>query len=93
MNEMKRTPTAGPPSQNRLTHLYRGAPLVRSWSKYQTTDQRWTLCGVDRRISSRRGEDATRSTETPDLVSCIHCLQLMRPTTTARTRKASAAAQ
>lgn len=35
-------------------HLYRGAPAVRLWSKYQATDQGWTLCGV-RRIA--RGSD------------------------------------
>ena len=33
-------------------HLYRGAPPVRSWSKYQTTVQGWTLCGINRRLAS-----------------------------------------
>jgi hypothetical protein len=37
-----------PPNQTGLevTHLYRGAPAVRYWSKYQKTDRDWSLCGL-----------------------------------------------
>ena len=42
-------------------HLYRGAPAVRAWSRYQETDQGWTLCGVRRiaRCSHKRRAGAT----------------------------------
>jgi hypothetical protein len=56
-------------------HLFRGAPPVRSWSKYQATVKAWTLCGIAR----KGGSKDTECTEEPALVSCPHCLTLMRP--------------
>jgi hypothetical protein len=60
-------------------HLFRGAPSVRGWSKYQETVQEWTLCGI-RRIA--RGDDKRRvaTTEDPSVVSCPFCQDLMKPT-------------
>jgi hypothetical protein len=72
-------------TENR-THLLRGAPCVRSWSKYQKTVKEWTLCGI-RRVA--RGSDKTRvaSTEVPGAVSCPYCLDLMRPSARAAVKR------
>lgn len=59
-------------------HLYRGAPCVRAWSKYQETVERWTLCGIDRRDSPRSRERAASATKDASLVDCRYCLLLMR---------------
>lgn len=61
-----------------MTHLYRGAPIVRSWSKYQATVKDWTLCGV-RRTANRATRELAECTEDALLVDCQHCLQLMQP--------------
>jgi hypothetical protein len=60
-------------------HLYRGAPPVRSWSKYQTTVEEWTLCGVHRKLASGPGRRRAGCVEDASLVTCPHCLELMRP--------------
>lgn len=59
------------------THLYRGAPFVRNWSRYQHTVTRWTLCGIDR----ERGKnvDPPPATEDESLVDCLACRVLMPP--------------
>jgi hypothetical protein len=57
-----------------VIHLFRGAPPVREWSKYQATVTGWTLCGIARKATSKLAE----ATEDPSLVSCTHCLDLMR---------------
>ena len=51
-------------------HLYRGAPAVGHWSRYQGTIEKWSLCGV---------YDAGNltGTEDPSAVNCAHCLRLM----------------
>jgi hypothetical protein len=52
-------------------HLFRGSPCVRSWSKYQEPDRRWTLCG-------RRLADADcRAAVAPGSITCRFCLDLM----------------
>jgi hypothetical protein len=61
----------------KLTHLLRGAPPVRSWSKYQETVPTWTLCGIAR----SRALDGADSTEDASLVSCPYCRELMQPRT------------
>ena len=40
-------------------HLFRGAPSVRSWSKYQKTAEEWTLCGI-RRVARGQRQNAGR---------------------------------
>jgi hypothetical protein len=62
-----------------MTHLFRGAPIVRSWSKYQATDERWALCGIDRRSHGKAGVSAPSCVEEASLVDCLYCLELMRP--------------
>jgi len=73
-----------------LTHLYRGAPCVRSWSKYQTTAEGWTLCGIRRQ--KRRGGllHPAECTEEAAVVSCPFCLDLMRPSPAARPQRGTA---
>jgi hypothetical protein len=61
-------------------HLYRGAPAVRSWSKYQQAVERWTLCGIDRSSNAKAGNSPASATEDPSLVNCPRCRELMRPT-------------
>jgi hypothetical protein len=51
-------------------HLYRGAPPVRSWSRYKITDHDWALCGVSEPARARVDAEA---------VTCQFCLQLMTP--------------
>jgi hypothetical protein len=48
-------------------HLYRGAPAVRSWSRYQETDKSISLCAAPQRKDSRSRSNAT---EDPTKVSC-----------------------
>lgn len=62
-----------------LTHLYRGAPAVRSWSQHQRTNEEWTLCGIDRRMALEGAQRAEFCTEDASLVVCPRCLELMRP--------------
>jgi hypothetical protein len=62
-------------------HLYRGAPCVRSWSKYQSTVKQWSLCGVYDTRSRREG--ALYATEDPKKVDCPRCAELMHPETCA----------
>lgn len=52
-------------------HLYRGAPAVRAWSKYQETVTAWTLCGV-------RGDRETSATEDAGAADCPFCKILLR---------------
>lgn len=60
-------------------HLFRGAPCVRGWSKYQETVQEWTLCGIPRMPNARVRKPAIAS-EDPQTVNCSSCLELMKPT-------------
>jgi hypothetical protein len=53
-----------------IVHLLRGSPSVRSWSKYKTTDARWTLCGIE------RGPESAKAVEDLEAVNCRGCLQL-----------------
>jgi len=70
-------------------HLFRGAPAVRSWSKYRTTDPSWTLCGI-RRTKQVREKIGLGCTEDALLVSCSFCRQLMAPSAkTAAKRRAA----
>jgi hypothetical protein len=48
-------------------HLYRGAPVVRSWSRYQETDKGISLCAATLRKDSKSRSNAT---EDPTKVSC-----------------------
>jgi hypothetical protein len=57
-------------------HLYRGAPAVRSWSRYQETDEGISLCAAPLRKDSKSHSDAT---EDPTKVSCPYCVELMHP--------------
>ena len=54
-------------------HLFRGAPSVRSWSKYKETIKERTLCGILR----RQDQEYAPSTENPDEVNCRYCKDLM----------------
>jgi hypothetical protein len=65
-------------------HLLRGAPAVRSWSKYQTTIESWALCGIPRKSTAR----PVQATENASLVSCPYCQILMRPSVRSKTRSA-----
>jgi hypothetical protein len=56
-------------------HLFRGAPCVRSWSKYQTTVERWIVYGIKRATGEQKGaQDAAPATTDPS-VSCRFCRQ------------------
>ena len=60
-------------------HLLRGAPCVRGWSRYQTTVERWTVCGIRRATGEQKdAQDAAPVTTDPSVVSCRFCRQLMR---------------
>jgi hypothetical protein len=63
-----------PAERDPVVHLYRGAPSVRDWSKYQETVHDWTLCGIDRSIPT-----TNVATEVAGSVTCPHCLELMKP--------------
>ena len=67
-----------PANENERIHLFRGAPSVRDWSKYQQTVKGWTLCGI-RRPPGIDEKSWPQSTEDPSLVSCPYCHQLMQP--------------
>jgi hypothetical protein len=60
------------------THLFRGAPSVRAWSKYQETDKLWTLCGIRTPLDVALKGDLEGYNASEDLedVSCSFCLQL-----------------
>ena len=60
-------------------HLFRGAPSVRGWSKYQQTVMEWTLCG--RRRNNRRAcvDKTAEATEDASLVSCPGIVNLSGP--------------
>jgi len=62
---------------SKQTHLYRGAPCVRSWSKYQTTVKLWSLCGIYDR--NHKVEVQLQATEDPREVDCEQCVRLMHP--------------
>ena len=68
-----------PPGKIPVTHLYRGAPPVRGWSKYQETDEAWTLCGIRRKTVIKGRQRVASCTEDPGVVTCTFCLHLMRP--------------
>jgi hypothetical protein len=57
-----------------MTHLYRGAPAVRSWSKHQQTVWDWTLCGIKRTGRT----NPSRCTEDEREVNCAFCLILIK---------------
>ena len=61
-------------------HLLRGAPPVRSWSKYQTTIEDWTLCGIRRKPSGYGGGELAPATEDATEVTCRFCAMLMQTT-------------
>jgi hypothetical protein len=54
-----------------MVHLYRGAPPVRSWSKYQDAVHGWTLCGIERTFLRSRGERAVHCIENAEAVSLV----------------------
>lgn len=66
-----------------ITHLYRGIPAVRSWSKYQETDKRWSLCGIRNKFP-RDGADLESNegrllaSEDPQASNCQFCAALAR---------------
>ena len=60
------------------THLFRGAPPVRGWSKYQETVAAWTLCGIKRKWVHGAFLALPAVTEDASQVSCRFCRQLMR---------------
>ena len=64
-------------ARTRVVHLYRGAPVVRSWSKYQTTVRNRTLCGIP--IKTRRNQAETDTSASDDVtgVNCPYCHQLL----------------
>jgi hypothetical protein len=71
-----------------VIHLYRGAPAVRAWSKYQVTVKAWTLCGIDRHITQRdAGKSRNECVEDPALVTCRFCRVLIRTGDRARRRR------
>ena len=55
-------------------HLYRGSPCVRSWSRYQTTVETWTVCGMHLNCGDKR--ERTECTDDPALATCPYCRQL-----------------
>ena len=57
----------------RITHLYRGAPCARAWSKYQQTVLDVALCGVNQR------QERIQCVEDPRPVDCPQCVRLMHP--------------
>jgi hypothetical protein len=59
-----------------VVHLYRGAPPVRCWSRFQQTDKGISLCAAPLRKNSRSRASAT---ENPAAVSCPYCVELMHP--------------
>lgn len=63
---------------NPKVHLFRGAPSVRSWSKYRETVKGWTLCGIKRGIGRKGHESGRHCVEDASQVSCPFCLVLMR---------------
>jgi hypothetical protein len=60
-------------------HLFRGAPCVRSWSKYQQTVEQWTLCGIQRKSPGKGHGKAGGCVAEASRVTCPYCLQLMAP--------------
>jgi hypothetical protein len=77
--------------RTRSLHLFRGAPAVRGWSKYQETVYRWTLCGINRKTDQPSVGNAAGATEDRFLVTCRFCLQLMRSGARSRAKGATAA--
>jgi hypothetical protein len=57
-------------------HLYRGAPGVRSWSRYQETDKGIRLCAA---TLGKDSKSRSTATEDPTKVSCPYGVQLMHP--------------
>ena len=72
MAKARKTPRKPKPE---TVHLVRGAPAVRSWSKYQKPDYDWTLCGILRVFHGRPTKALI--TENPKDVNCEFCHQLM----------------
>jgi hypothetical protein len=64
-------PKDSPLPRIKPVHLNRGAPCVRSWSKYKATDHRWALCGIRERKSAR-----LMCTEDASQVTCEFCRDL-----------------
>jgi hypothetical protein len=62
-----------------VTHLFRGAPSVRTWSKYKETVKNWTLCGIKRNLIRTGDGESSECSDSPSEVSCPFCLQLMSP--------------
>lgn len=66
-------------SENKVMHLYRGAPAVRSWSKHQEIVESWALCGVKREPRKVDDPRYVHATEESAKVTCPFCLDLMSP--------------
>lgn len=69
-------------------HLLRGSPAVRSWSKYQSTVEAWTLCGIRRKPSGYAAGELAPATEDASQVTCRYCRMLMATTATMPNRAA-----
>jgi hypothetical protein len=91
MNGALRNAHAASAAKKPTVHLFRGAPAVRDWSKYQSTEERWTLCGIRRTPVPGDFIDQT-ATDDASLVSCPYCLELMRSTARSRQKAAGASA-
>lgn len=72
------------PQPERRPHLFRGAAAVRGWSRYRSTIERWTLCGMDRMTTPK---DPPLATENAVEVTCPYCRDLMRGTETRQRRR------
>jgi len=66
-----------PPPRKAWVHLFRGAPAVRSWSRYKTTVKEWTLCGIRRQDASYSRGAGRHCVEEASQVSCPYCRDLM----------------
>ncbi len=63
------------PQRTPPVHLARGAPCVRSWSRYQKTDFAVSLCGIRRKKSILASSDVQGFVEGVG-VTCEYCLDL-----------------
>ncbi len=59
-------------------HLVRGAPSVRSWSRYQAIDPRFSVCGCALR-DPVLGVQESRHCIAEAEVTCPYCQDLMKP--------------
>lgn len=68
--------STGEDQQTKPVHLYRGAPIVRRWSKYKEIVPTWTLCGARLQITPRGGKREQEATADETKVTCYHCRDL-----------------